>query len=182
MPFLSIVTRCYKRPAMLARCCESIRAQQDAALEHLLINDEVGRGVEWANAQLAAHKNRVHGDYVLILDDDDLLACSSAVTILRDVARSNDYPDLIVFRADHAELGVLPDAEVWEKKPLHGHIGGIDFITRAATWKRYIGKFAQPEGGDFHFLEALWKKKGLRVVWLDRLLTRVQRISRGRPE
>ena len=188
MPFLSIVTRCYRRPAALARNVASVQAQVDPDLEHLFIVDDVGRGVQWANAQFAVHAGRVHGEYVLMLDDDDALATSMAIVLLKQ-SLGPARPDLVVFRADHGPLGILPGGSVWGQRPARGQIGGIDFITRADVWRKHIKAFARPADpdgptpcGDYSFLEAVWKRRGLRVAWLDRLLTRVQGIGRGEPE
>ena len=44
-PFLSVVTRCYKRPDMLNENKASLRGQTDQDYEQLFIVDDVGRGV-----------------------------------------------------------------------------------------------------------------------------------------
>jgi glycosyltransferase involved in cell wall biosynthesis len=180
-PFLSIVTRHMpSRPGLFAECCRSLRDQADQDFEHVVLVDHVGRGVQWANGQFARHRYAVNGDYVLILDDDDALTTPHAVEALR-AGVADSQADLIVFRADHANLGILPDAAVWSEKPLYGHIGSCDFITRREVWQRHVDAFAKPVGGDYSFLSELWRC-GYHVHWLDCLLARVQRISRGAPE
>jgi hypothetical protein len=183
--FLTVVTRHFvKRPNLLAACQQSLDAQRVRDFEHVLLTDDVGRGVAWANAQFAAHADQVRGEYVLMLDDDDALADPDAVAILRDAAEAR--PDLVFFRADHGELGILPDGAVWKKRPVRGHVGGIDFITRSDVWKAHISAFSKAHSlaspcGDYYFLESVWETKP-SIVWVDRVLTRVQRISQGAPE
>lgn len=176
-PFLTVMTRCYRRERMLARNVASLEAQTVADYEQVLLVDEVGRGLHLANMALAEPEPR--GDYVLVLDDDDMLVDDEAIAALKEAAA--DLPDLIVFRAEHAHLGTLPRPTVWGKGPVLGHIGSCDFITRVDWWERHIDTFGAPKCGDFRFLESMWKE-GPRVVWLDRVLAAVQRISGGQPE
>ena len=72
-PFLSIVTRCFKRPSLLERNKESVYNQLDQDWEHIFIVDDIGMGMEAANKALALNKHLISGEYVFILDDDDIL-------------------------------------------------------------------------------------------------------------
>ena len=177
MPFLSVVTRCYKRPNMLHRNVQSLKEQIDQDYEQIFIEDKFGRGVGWANRALSTAKP--DGDYVMVLDDDDMLVNRWAITILKGAVHNK--PDLVMFKADHNGLGILPDDLVWKRKPLRGHIGSIDFITRRDVWERYIHRFGVDECGDYAFLHAIWFDQP-QVEWCDELLASVQRISRGAPE
>lgn len=179
MTFLSIVTRCHpNRPSMLEKNRASLANQTDQDFEHVLIKDEKGRGVEWANGILQTAVPR--GDYVLVLDDDDLLTDNRAIEKLRAATITN--PDIVVFKVHHGRLGVLPSALVWQKKrPVGGHIGSCDFITRRDIWRQHIPAFARPSGGDYYFLRSMWHED-INVVWLDERLAAIQRISRGKGE
>ncbi len=176
-PFLSVVTRCYKRPVMLANNVASLRGQTDQDYEQLLIVDEVGRGVGWANQALATAEPA--GDYVMALDDDDKLADYRAIELLK-VATEGE-PELVIFKADHARLGILPRAVVWGKRPIRGSIGGCDFISRRDVWEKHIAAFGTMACGDYRYLRSVWQDDP-KVFWLDKLLASVQRISRGQPE
>lgn len=176
-PFLSIVTRCYQRPTMLEANRESVCAQTDPDFEHILIIDREGAGLHAANQALASAMPA--GEYVLILDDDDVLSDPEAIEVLKQAAA--DEPALVIFRADHDILGVLPKSAVWGRRPVRGGIGSCDFITRRDWWENYIGAFGVPKCGDFVFLNTMWQADP-SVVWLDRQLAAVQRISHGRPE
>ncbi len=178
MPFLSIVTRCYKRPSFLARQADTLTYQEDPDYEQLFIEDDIGRGIGWANRQLA----RVNpaGEYVMVLDDDDWFIHDNAIGLMKE-ATAVEGPDVLIFKADHNELGILPDRFIWGKRPVSGHIGSCDFITRRDVWERNIHAFGTNSAGDYAFLFAVWQERP-SVIWLDELLAGVQRISRGVPE
>ena len=169
MPFLSIITRCYKRPEMLRINRDSIVDQTDRDFEQLFVHDMIGRGIGWANRELATF--HPIGDYVLVLDDDDILTEPRAVEYLKEATADN--PDIVIFKGDHADLGILPSKAIWGKRPLKGHIGSCDFISHRDIWKKHITAFGVDEGGDYAYLKALWQDKPV-VVWLDKQLTGVQ--------
>jgi glycosyltransferase involved in cell wall biosynthesis len=176
-PFLTVVTRCYRRPKLLDRNLESLAMQSCQDYQHLFIIDHVGEGVGAANKALSLANPA--GEYVLVLDDDDLFTDPDAIAMLKEYAVTE--PDLIVFKADHGELGILPSARVWHRRPRPGEIGSCDFVTRCDWWQRHIAAFGAPEQGDYAFLMSMWADAPA-VTWLDHQLTAVQRISRGKPE
>ena len=178
MTFLSVVTRCYKRPGMLNANQQSLARQTSQDFEQILLVDDVGLGLHAANKRLAEANPK--GDYVLILDDDDLLIDDRAIEKLAEAAA--DRPDLVIFKADHGPLGILPSPYVFiRKEPVLNRIGSCDFITRRDVWQEHIHRFGTPQRGDYHFLASVWAD-GPDVVWLeDEVLARVQRISGGQP-
>lgn len=155
----------------------SLVAQQDQDYERIRLEDPEGRGVGYANRRLVEAK--VRGDYVMVLDDDDLLLHNNAIGLMKKATQEN--PDLLIFKADHGPLGILPSPLVWGKRPIQGRIGSIDFITRNDVWLKHISAFGVDEAGDYAFLRAIWETKP-SVIWLDEVLAGVQRISRGAPE
>lgn len=177
-PFLSVITRCYKRPIMLAKNKASLKAQTDRDFEHLFIRDDKGRGVGWANGEIA--KAEPTGEYVLVLDDDDMMLNHRAIAILK--LATLDAPGMVIFKADHKELGILPSKAVWQSRPMQGQIGSISFISRLDIWKRHAKAYGVPKAGDYNYLHAAWPDVKDHVVWLNELLTGVQRISWGQPE
>jgi hypothetical protein len=148
---------------------QSIEAQTDRDFEHLFIQDMIGRGIGWANRELITV--RPTSDYVLVLDDDDLLTEPKAVEYLKEATANN--PDIVIFKGDHGALGVLPSAGTWGKRPLKGQIGSCDFISHRDIWMKHISAFGVDEGGDYAYLESVWQDKPV-VVWLDKELTAVQ--------
>jgi hypothetical protein len=114
----------------------------------------------------------------MVLDDDDMLIDDCAIEEMK--AATLDAPALLIFKADHKELGILPSKAIWQKRPLRGQIGSCDFITRRDVWEKHIGAFGIFTCGDYNFLKAIWQD-GPDVVWLDEVLAGVQQISRGKP-
>lgn len=178
LPFLSVVTRCYQRPEMLKANVQSLAEQSDPDYEQIFVIDETGEGLHAANQALALAEPE--GEYVLILDDDDMLTDRDAIAVLKDAVTPED-PAILFFKAHHAELGTLPSPAMWGRRPIRCHVGSCDFITRRDWWERHIEAFGAPHQGDFEFLKAMWMDAP-RAEWLDRRLAAVQRISKGRPE
>lgn len=183
MPFLSIVTRRYKRPKMLRTNIISVACQTSRDWEHIFITDGEGRGILWANQSLYHNRHRVRGRYVLILDDDNCLAYSGLVEDLKVLVNSLEPgPDIIMVKEDQI-LRTLPDN--WEKYPTFGHIDTGCFIIRNELWQRHIEVFGQPNGGDYTFISTLFAmvdSNGWLVSWFDKVAVRVQKVSRGKPE
>lgn len=179
MTFLQVVTRCYKRPNMLRKNIESLQLQDDQDFEQYFLVDTVGFGIGFANSILQDAPIEDDVEYVMILDDDDYLADSRAIAMMKEAAKNK--PDLLIFKADHKQLGILPSPFVWKRRPLLGRIGSCDFITRSDVWKKHIHAFAKEEAGDYAFLRSVWDDKP-QVVWLDALLASVQQISKGKTE
>jgi hypothetical protein len=177
-PFLTVVTRHMPaRAALLEANVASLACQSDTDYEQLIITDHEGRGTGWANTNLRNYADAPSGQYVLVLDDDDLLACPDAIAQLRQAARSR--PGVIMARMNHGLLGVLPDAAHWVKEPVRGRIGVSAAICRRDVWQGAAQQFANCYDGDFPFILAAYYS-GRGVVWLDRVLTRVQQIGRGK--
>ena len=177
MPFLSVVTRCYKRPKMFLRNVGSLALQIDQDYEQILTEDIEGRGIGWANRVLSTVEPT--GVYVMVLDDDDMLIDNQAIEKMKGA--TVDRPAIVIFKANHKELGVLPSKAVWNKRPISGQIGSISFISRRDIWEQNIKAFGADAGGDYTYLQSVWQDKP-SVVWLDEVLAGVQRISRGQPE
>lgn len=178
-PFLEVVTRCYKRPAMLAANVASLQAQTCDRWKQTLLVDDVGRGVAWANGNLAGFVPTGH--YVWLLDDDDLCIRETLVAELFEIVPWFN-PDVIMLRMDHGELGVLPDDGIWGQGPALGRIGNAAYVVRREIWLNHAAAWERATyDGDFYFIEAIFRDAP-RVYWHDVIASRVQRISRGRAE
>ena len=182
MPFLSIVTRTYNRPEALQQCKRSIAGQADQDLEHLVLRDTVGVGV--AEAQRLLLNADPRSEYVMILDDDNLLASPWFVSDLKACSAAYD-PDVIVFKMNNAEFGILPDAYAWQQKPVHGHVDGQNVAVKLHVWDKCIWSIATDgEGGgpvyhsDFIYIQEVWAYTQ-RIHWMDKIQVVVSRVSRG---
>ena len=180
MSFLTVVTRCYKRPEMLANNRQSLADQTSQDFEQIFIVDTVGYGVSWANKQFYRHRDEPTGDYILMLDDDDMLTNNDAIKLLK--AATADKPDLVMCRFDCGSNSVLPSEAMWASQwPKITHVGTPCFITRRDIWYENIEHFGQPRAGDYNFLAEIWPDLG-SIEWLDVVIGKVQRVSYGAPE
>jgi glycosyltransferase involved in cell wall biosynthesis len=177
--FLTIITRTYKRPQALKACVDSVLAQAQGECEQLFLVDDVGIGIAETYQQMSVRDwSDVKGDYVYILDDDNvLLPC--AIVALKEAAEKN--PDLIIARADMGKWGLLPDNGNWGCPPKMARIDMGCAVLRRDLFLKAIKETQACYEGDYHYIAAAYRMAGL-VAWLDETIMRVQRVSHGEPE
>ena len=181
MAFLEVVTRCYKRPKMLAHNQASLQVQTSSDWTQFLIVDEVGRGVGRSYQEMARRADELTGDYIWILDDDDMCVRSTLVYELSQIAAVHD-PDVIMLRMNHLERGILPHAH-WGKMPVVGDIGCSAYVIRRDVWVQYAVEFERGEyANDYYFIASIFNNLDVAVFWHDVIASQVQRISLGKPE
>ena len=73
MTFITFYTPTYKRPTFLAVCKQSVQMQTCKDYQHMVIVDDAGIGVDGMFNDIQHHTDRIRGDYVFILADDDRL-------------------------------------------------------------------------------------------------------------
>ena len=179
MAFLTIYTPTYKRPKALAVCVESVLTQHKGwHVQHLIVPDEVGLGIDGMYADIINHVDEVKGDYVLVLSDDDMLCNDKFVSNLLDFTKDNEKPEVIIIKAIK-EGRILPS--IWNAKPQCGYIDLSCFIVRSDIWKVNADKWGKRYEGDFDFINSLWEQ-GYQFNWMDVVAVKAQRISRGQPE
>lgn len=191
MPFLEVLTRVYKRPQMLAINVESLRHQTDDDWTQTYLVDNVGRGINWSHENMAAYAPNLVGEYIWILDDDDMCTCSTLVADLRSIWFSYG-PDVIMLKMDHAGK-VLPDDETWGDGPVCGHIGCSAYVVKRELWRAHAGAMVPGwYGSDFSLINSIfgnnpamglapWIKQP-RIYWHDCVASRVQQQSFGQAE
>lgn len=178
MAFLQVITRTFgQRPALLAENRASLAALEDADWEQTLVVDEVGRGCAWANANLTTIP--AAGDYVWVLDDDDVCADPALLAHLKGYSGT----PVIVCRATHARFGVLPHDRHWGRAPALGDCGWSNLFVRGDVWEAQRGYLARCDvyEGDYRFAAHLWA-----VVqpwaWCDIVAAHYPRVSAGASE
>ena len=191
-PFLEVLTRCYKRPAMLAANVASLQAQTDADWTQTFLVDDVGIGINATHERMAAHAPRLVGDYVWILDDDDLCTCPTLAADLKRIAAEHD-PDVIMLKMDHGDGRILPDAATWGDGPACSRIGCSAYVVRRALWQTHASAMVPGwYGSDFSFINSVFGNNpalGLapwlpqpRIYWHDCVASMVQVQSFGKAE
>lgn len=180
MPFLEVLTRCYKRPGMLAANQASLQQQTDGDWIQTLLIDDVGRGIAWSHENLAAYAPQLVGDYIWVLDDDDLCIEPEFVAGLKFIVADQD-PDVIFVRMDHGYGRILPSAR-WGKSPQVGEIGVSAFVIRRAVWQAHASAMVPGQyTSDFEFINSIWQAQPT-IYWWDVIASKVQRQSLGAAE
>lgn len=179
-PFLTLLTPTYRRPAGLAACLESVRQQTAAAdVEQVVLPDHVGLGVvDGLFGRLPHYAAAVHGAYVNILADDDVLADPTVVERIRAFAFEREAPAVIV--ATVVKNGMQLPACLPEGPPQCGLVDLTSFIVRADVWRAHVRDYGRRYEGDFDHADALWKA-GHRYAFCPLVWARGG-AGHGRPE
>jgi hypothetical protein len=170
---ISVFTRCNNRPSALYANIESLSRQTMPDYEQVFIVDGSNRGIAWANMQLGANAWRADGEYVMVLDDDDAMACDDAISEIADAVADHNHPDMVLWRMDHGEGRILPDEHVWQAAPVEGRIGMSCWAVRRDVWLTYADRWPNDTEADYKWLSAVWSNAPRRV-WIDKVLTRCQ--------
>ena len=176
MAFIEVVTRCYKRPEMLKINTASLDRQTFKDWEQTLLIDEVGQGMTWANAQLASFEPE--GEYVWILDDDDVAVRSTLFGEVAEIIKREDA-DMVMVKMDHAQRGILPNP--WGAEPIVGRIGSSAAFIRREIWNQCKDAWLIPAyTADGEFMRRCFWASDC-VWWHNVVGSKVQRISLGEP-
>jgi len=181
-PFLSIVTRKYKRPIGLSKNMQSVDSLKSNKWEQIIINDNVGKGVLEANKSFEKVKDLIKGKYVFLLDDDDFIVNENMITDLEQIAQLHK-PDVICFKMlikNHNNCD-YPLSDVWEKEPKAGSIGGSCFVVSKEVYNKFIHHFGVYPMGDFNFINEVFKYD-INVYWHDKRMAETGKVSRGATE
>lgn len=177
-PFLTVMTRCYSRPAYLYLNKASLLIQKDKDYEQHLLIDEIGQGIEGANKFLEHSKELVNGKYVFILDDDNAITYDGFISDLKKIDIEHD-PDIIFFKKK--QIIEYPTYKSWEKHPVVDHIDTSCFCVKKELYLKHIHNFSIPRKGDYGFISKVYKSTKT-VFWFDKLTNMAFRISNGKKE
>ena len=180
-PFLTIVTRSYKKPLCLEKNVESVKAQVDQDLEQVFIIDNVGRGLAWADVALNENKQRNHGKYIMILDDDDLITNKNFVMLLKQVAERLD-PDVIIWRGKFTEINAIlpPLDEYWSIRPNKQFIGSFNYCIRKEIYDEHIHVCNSGLCGDYDLISTIFARQPPpSLFWYNKILVSTQQKSFG---
>jgi len=182
-PFLSFITRTYRRPRQLAYNIASIKAQGDMDYEHILIVDDDGIGLEAANCSFKKIINQIRGEYVMILDDDDALCKVDFLSGIKSIYFFKGQPDVIIFKVWRV-TEVVPTPKYWNINEFdhgNGHRVCNCYCVKREFFLDTIHAFCAPRAGD-----RLWQKemfsRNPSIYWWDRICSLNMRIGRCEPE
>lgn len=177
--FLSIYTPTYKRPTLLAACIQSVNDQTiRGEIEHVIMVDEVGVGIAGMFAEIPNHLERLTGEYVYVLQDDDVLAGPDVVERLRAFVRVKRAPGVVIVR-NRKRDSVYPT--YWGERPRRNHIDLGNYVIRQDVFAQHVTDFGQRYDGDFDFIDAVWQA-GWPFGWCDLLFAEALGTGLGRQE
>jgi hypothetical protein len=180
MSFLEVITRHMEsRPNFIQDNFASLDMQTCDDWVQTLLVDDVGRGVEWANYQMGRYAPNLVGEFIWVLDDDDVCVCETFVEDMKRIVEEHD-PDVIISKID--ANGVIPPDELWRKKPKVARIGMACFVVRRAVWQAHAEKFWPKLAADYNFIFDVWAAGVYKWYWHDEVVMRIQQVGRGRPE
>lgn len=178
MPFLTIYTPTFRRPALLERCRASVEAQTDGSYQHAVVVDEIGVGVAGMFRDIATHHAALTGEYVYFLSDDDQFADNAVVADLHAFALANPDADVIMCKAQIGPY-TFPLPQCWEAAPIEGGVTLANWVVKKHVWESV--PYGVRYEGDLDFIAECWRRD-LRFAWYDRLICKADGWGRGRPE
>lgn len=181
-PFLTIVTRAYKKPKCLQHCIESVQMQTDSDYEHIILEDLVGQGLAWADCLLDEKKHLNHGKYILVLDDDDKITNRGLIELLKFLDKQYD-PDLIIWRGYFSEVdySLPPIDHRFGRTPARGLIGSFNYCAKKELYDKHVYLCKSGISGDYDFLMAMYQELPKdKIHWLRKILVRTQQKSFGK--
>lgn len=183
-PILTIYTPTYRRPGMLANCRASVEQQTARAdVQHLVVVDEVGVGISGMYEEIPRRVPEMLGQYVYVLQDDDVLDDDEVVARLREVVAQQNLPAVVICRNRKWDR-VYPLAERWRLRPFVGAIDLGSYIVRRDVFARHANDFGKRYTGDADFIIRLWDA-GWPFYWWGEMFAREQLMGiggRGRTE
>jgi len=182
-PFLTVVTRCFKRPLLLRENVKSLKSQTDPDYEQIFIIDRKGKGLAAADRVLDEYKDLNTGQYILVLDDDDMVLESEFIATVKEVAKDKD-PDVIIWRGRFGkgyQTDLPPKDTNWGKTIVKAKIGSFNYAIKNELYKKHIHVCKTGVAGDFDFLKKVLNQcPPQKVVWLDTTFVGIQVKSKGR--
>lgn len=168
MSFLTILTRVHPaRPKCLARNIESVKAQTDGDVQHLLLRPKVEpHDVIKVGPLIHEAGPRIKGRYVMQLPDDDVLCRSTFVADLK-IATEEESADMVIFRMGMG-YGIIPPNNKWDALVIeHGYIAGQNGILKKEIYNGASYEWLLPiYHSDFHYLRTA-SRISSKIVWWD---------------
>lgn len=177
MPFLTVYTPTFRRPLMLAQCETSVQIQT-APVEHVIVQDEIGLGIDGMYGDIRNHLEKVSGEYVMVLSDDNVLVSEYFAGELEREVAAQSRPAVVVFKG---LIGSTVQPASWGGEPRITQIDLSCFAVQREIWQAHAADWGERYEGDFDFIHALWRA-GHTFHWWDRVVFRALQISHGEPE
>jgi len=186
MKFLTVITRVHpKRPNLVKKTIESIKNQSDDDIQHLLVYDPTENGIGFPGANdMIARAVGIEGDYVTVLDDDDIFSSKTFIADLKKLIEKRPI-DLVIGKVRYGKNVLPPESEFKQEKIVLSKIGSTCAIVRRDLWDKNkeiwgVGVYC----ADFHFIAAVTEQAKASIWWdylIAETLSKVQN-NRGAEE
>jgi GT2 family glycosyltransferase len=191
--FIYVLIRTHKRPKALRRCLNSLCEQTNKNFSVAIISDYEKDLVEnlaheypdihfmfihvrplgypGCNLYLNQVKNYIDSDYVIFVDDDDIVVDNTYFKTIENITNVSPYP-VIISKSQFPRIIIPPDNR-WGLYPQTGYIGTLNFCIRNDIYKRC--NWSGDQTGDFHFIKDVfdnidWQNE---VLWYNNVTTKV---------
>ena len=193
-----VLVRTHKRPEALRRCLDSLCEQTKKHFSVVIISDYEKDLVEnlvyeypdlyfifmhvdplgypGCNLYLNEVKNYINSDYVIFIDDDDIVVDSTYFETIENIINVSPY-SVIISKAQFPGR-LIPSDNRWGLYPQAGNISTLNFCVRTDIYKKC--NWSGDHIGDFHFIKNVfdiidWQRDAL---WYNNVTTKVGDIPR----
>lgn len=187
MVFLTLYTPTYRRPTYLERCKASVYTQTCQDVQHLIIEDTQGHGIPAMFADVANHHDKISGEYVMFLCDDDMLFDDHVVQDVYDVIQSTMSHSFVGVTTDVLMVKMEVDGRVYpgdfraHNQPVCGDIAIGCWIVKKEVWTSH--RYGERYEGDYDFIRSVFDVNKWTIAWYDRVVSRAQSgYHYGQPE
>lgn len=184
------------RPRGVWHLLDALLRQSFRDIEVLMVMDDEltasPDGFEWVARAIRDTAPMAHGQYVVVVSDDDELEGDNALAELEAELVRLHFPDVLVVNLDYVETtgvrSVLPlPASRNGRIYLRGHIGPQCLVARRELWRDFAHLWTeQTDDGysiDLRYMQALlYPGQSFRVEWSDITLIRMVTRGLGKPE
>lgn len=172
MNHLTIITRHFaKRPELYRAHIRSLAAQTCDDFHQIVLWDNVGRGID--AAQMALRDVRVNGQWVWVLDDDDLAEPDAVETIVR---HTQDGSDAVIFQFNHQGRTLPLDRNSIKE----GHIGVSALVVSRLTWHQTKEHFGARYAGDFDWIQ--WVVNNYVTAFVPHVIGHISKQNMGKAD
>lgn len=175
-PFLTVVTRTMPgREKQLNLLERSLCKLPDkyGSIEHVIIHDNERRGLYSANCSFYENREKVSGEWVVLIDDDDILLDADLTKELQARDSFGVVMAKVVIRGR-----VVPTTVSWMREPVRSNVSGSGIIMRNEIFMRHIEAFRRPRAADYYFIKEVFSFN-YPTSWYDNVI--IYCTKHGRP-
>ncbi len=191
--FLNVLIRTHKRPKALRRCVESLCDQTNKNFSVVIISDYEKDKIEnlayefpelnfiflrvrplgypACNLHFNDIKNYIDSDYVIFIDDDNIIIDDTYFDIIENIFKISQYP-VMISKAQFPNK-IIPSSNGWCLYPKIGNLDSLNFCVRTDVYKKC--DWSESRIGDFHFIKNVFDSLDWRseVLWYNKVTTKV---------